>query len=561
MREASAAFRNSREAFLLKMHITEPSGRSFDLTYDDLSAFTYSANGTSASEMELGLAAACSVDFSIMNTGNRFSEHQLDGSEVELSLGKEIFGSEDELVPIGTFKVESAKKKGSSLSVTANDDMVKFNVRFKGVALPCTLKHLILAACNQVGVRLDTEEFPNHNTVINSLEDITAYTAREVLSFACELAGSFAIINHMRGLELRWFDTSRASTRLGVNELLSFEPDTSSTPPTAISLFAKASETFYGSGDRVLHMTDNNPLILNMSESDIVSMIGEVYKASVRNLNFTPGSLSAIGNCLLEPGDTIECVDEDGGVFTFAVCSIKLSGNLRMDINSTTASAQSSTSTSSRSVAGYSTSSKVIHSILSEEITGRTEAQELASLQVSMASGHIPVAFFMSNFTCSEETTVVIDITRGNDVILTIPQRCLAGPNTISGVYPLIGMPNGLTVLRLRGYKTERVVDVTWHKELTSFVIMGNGFHTSGEWNGVLELIDTLSAINVRTYSSRHEAVKVGAIDTSVSANMIGVKHESTTIDVAKSCALTPFIRAERFTVNRTTDSLTTTTE
>lgn len=560
MREASVAFRNSREAFLLKMHITEPSGRSFDLTYDDLSAFTYSANGTSASEMELGLAAACSVDFSIMNVDNQFSESQLVGSEIELLLGKEIFGDDPEYVPIGFFKVESAKKQGSSINVTSNDDMVKFNERFRGVAFPCTLRQLITAICNQAGIQFETDDFPNAGTLINTLEDVTSYTSREVLSFACELAGSFAIINHRRALELRWFNTSVPVARLGVNDLLSFEPDVSSTPPTVLSLFAKESETVYGLGDRILHMTDNNPLILNMNESDLIALIGEVYRGSIRELSYTPGTFSAIGNCLLEPGDVVECVDEDGAIFRLAVCSIKLSGNLRMDVNSTTASAQSSTSSSSRSVAGSSTSSKVIHNVLSEDIVGRTEAQELALLQVSMASGYVPVVFFMSNFTCSAECTVVIDITRGNEVILRIPQRCLAGPNTISGVYPLLGMPNGLTVLRLRGYKTEDV-DVMWHKELTSFVIMGNGFHTSGEWNGVLELVDTLSAINVRTYSSRHESVKVGAIDTSVSSNMIGVEYESTTIDVAKSCALTPFIRAERFTVNRMTDSLTTTTE
>lgn len=513
MRNASQAFKSGIGQNLLKMVVFSPSRDELaTLTYNDLTSFNYAANGTSSDSMQLGYASISTISFTLYNTDRRWDNFQFGGTTIDLFIGKRI-QDVDEFVKIGTFAVDKSPKKGSIISVTASDNMRLFDVRFKGISFPCTLKELIMRLCAQAGVTLSTQGFTNFSFQVDTLEKVTEKSCREILSYACELAGGFAIINSEGELELRWFDTSVINEEISESAIQDLSIDEVLTP-TGLSVFFNEDEIVYGDIDAPLYFSDNNILLSNLSKDKVESFVEGVYNRSVQRLVYDVGEISANGSCLIEPGDVVSFLSQ-GKRYKFIVAAIKLSGNLSMTISSTAPSSSSSYSsgTISPGSSGSGDSVKTAYLLSYDDATSSGESKELIVLPIIKSGNNVPLVMVTSTYDCdsvvSQRQYVKFDLLVGSQIHYVAFSRCLIGKNTFTFTWPLDGIPEGQSRIRVEAsvFSGEEGIDpptVYWEQGQTSIFLFGRGFtSTTSQWNGFVFLADTTHPVNIVNFKGK----------------------------------------------------------
>lgn len=515
MRHSSSSFIYDNGSNLLRIVGSWPEREdTFTLTYDDLTSFNYSADGTSPNAIQFGYASICTVDFSIFNATGEWDNVPFAGAKLNVFVGKRL-ASGDEYVKLGVFTVDKSPKKGSIISITASDNMALLDEKFKGISFPCTLQDVVQRVCNQVGINLATTNFTNFSRAVDSLESLTSKTCREVLSFCCELAGSFAIINSDGDLEVRWFDTSNVDLEIDNTMIGEFSPDDTPTPRGLSASFA-GEEVVFGDVSALMHLSDDNPLVDNLSVAQANDLVGHVFNGSVASLAYNVGTVSAPGLAVLEPGDVVSLVHK-GQRYVLLVGSFKLSGNLKMTITSPSLGTSSKpySSGSSGSSSGSSESSLKSTYIISydnaaapKDGPGVEPSVELVALPITKLGNHVPVALFTTTFKCQDaesQSFAKFDMVVGSRIVHTAYYKCFDGENTFSFSWPLVDIPDGQT--RVRVLVESITINgtpppfLTWEKEKTSLFIMGRGFNTSvNQWNGMLLASDTVPSFRVTNF-------------------------------------------------------------
>lgn len=507
MRSSSPEFKNQEGGNLLKIaiHWVDDAHTPLELTYDHLSAFSYSGNGTQTSYMTFGCASICTFDATIINTSGVWDNIRFKGAKAILYLGKRL-PTGDEYIKIGKFTIENGIKNEGAINLTAEDNMALLDVRFKGIAFPCTIRDLITRACTQVGIQLATVSFPNANKIVDTLDNVTQFTCREIISLACELAGSFAIINSEGDLELRWFDTSALPIDLDSSYITSCKPEEALTPTGLSAYFSSGDEFLFGSDLSPLYITEDHLLLRNVTGPDKEALLEELFLNRISTLSYDAGTLETKGNCLIEPGDVVQFRYKDK-IYKFIVAAIKLSGNLKMTITSTAPTSTSSTSSGGGLVGGGSrgdgSSLQVAHMLSTEDAAlnpgpSLESTVELISVFITQAGNFTPVAMFTTTFEYLSNQDIVaklrITLSSGEVPLHSFDQNCHVGSNMISFSWPLVDLPQGSSKINVKA----TVINVAqnspqfiWKSGDTSLIVIGRGFTSVSTWNGLIFLTDT----------------------------------------------------------------------
>ena len=514
MRLASQEFKNQEGGNILRVDISWPDDlyNPVSFTYDDISAFNYSADGIQPSSMGFGLTSICTFTMSLINTSGRWDNVKFKGAKAQLFIGKRL-PTRDEFIKIGDFTIESGVKNEGAIKITAEDNMALLDTRFRGIAFPCTIRDLIQQICVQVGISLSTHSLTNFSKIIDTNEDVTTLTCREILSLACELLGVFAIMNSDGELELRWFDTNILPVTVHDQFITSCKPE-EAIPPTGVSAFFSGAEFLAGSDESLIYLSEDNTLVRNLSTSDQEDIIKNIYHDSILSFNYDAGELEASGNCLLEPGDTVR-FEHRGYEYKFIVSSIRLTNNLTMHITSTAPTA-ASTSRSRGNSSGPSESSsiQIAHMLSYDDASlnpqpSATTAIELISVFITQSGTHVPVALFSTTFEFSSEDDVVakvrFSLNAGSVEVHSFEQNCHLGSNMISFSWPLMDLPQGASKISVTASITnssESYMSFSWLAGDTSFIVLGKSFTTVATWNGLLFLSDVFRPIDYIAYTS-----------------------------------------------------------
>lgn len=113
-------------------------------------------------------------------------------------------GVGDEIVPIGYFRLDSiGKEDDDTITITAIDDMVKFEFNYDGSELtfPATMLEVLQDMCLKAGVECGSMSFLNDDKTIAVYDNTVS--AREYLSYIAEQAGGFACIGRDGRLYIR----------------------------------------------------------------------------------------------------------------------------------------------------------------------------------------------------------------------------------------------------------------------------------------------------------------------------------------------------------------------
>ena len=329
-------------------------------------------NGTSQNgAFTIGSAIIGKLTLSIDNMEEAYSDNDFVDAVIRPSIGLQLSSTIETLIK-GVFTVDDPQSVGSTMTITAMDNMIKFNVPFSEVEVnfPCTNLQLIQAICLHCGVSLATVSFTNWDYVINERPVDEALTCRDMISSVAQTGGNFARCNNQGALELKWYDFKAFETEDNIDggkfdesmpyatgdnadggnfidytsgddidggtflntkrfhhiySLKSLSIATDDVVVTGIQVTYNAEKspitTLYGTSGYILAM-NNNPLI--QSQSDAQSVANTVGTKIV-GMRFRPLTVSAQSDPSIEEGDIAKVSDRKGNVYHTLITNLSYS--------------------------------------------------------------------------------------------------------------------------------------------------------------------------------------------------------------------------------------------
>lgn len=195
-----------RTDFKQNAEITLADGTVLDL---DETAFTTSnssvTDAAGVNSIPLGIAISRSIQIELANDDKRFSTYDFFGAKIRLYLTFQL--SEGvEKIECGTFTVISPETEGTTVIITANDDMYKANDKYStNLVFPQRAWVVLQDACANCGISLGATEFLNSDFEIQE-KPSSDYTYRQVIGYIAMIACGNARINRQGYLEILSYD-------------------------------------------------------------------------------------------------------------------------------------------------------------------------------------------------------------------------------------------------------------------------------------------------------------------------------------------------------------------
>lgn len=409
--------------YIQQITMTLKNGTVFYITNEDIlgdSGIEIEDATSSSGKLDVGAAIINSCRFTLMNFDDKFTGHEFYGASLIVKVGIELDGS-IEYLDKGRFTVTDAVYSDASVSITAYDNMTKFDRNYSDSHLvyPTTIGSIVNDACTVCGVVNATQTFTNSNLVILTRPDDNALTFREVLSWCAQIAGCFARINRSGQLELKWYDVanigndsaSQATVYHNVTGVFSQKTGTDDTVITGLRATVKSDVN--GENDITYHYGvsgyeiefSGNAFITKDNAMSILQTVGN----KIVGMRFRKMEITHLSDPSFEAGDLVRIPSGRGYDDGLAVNSKQLMVNNKELLVSkrglyfwgivsytkfTAGSSQTTRSDSEEvainSAARYSEITKAVlagRESLSREITAREEAVRQLAERIATSSG------------------------------------------------------------------------------------------------------------------------------------------------------------------------------
>lgn len=177
-----------------------------------LSGFVHDTSTTVDGEFTIGAAVTGKITVIIDNSSNLFSGYDFRDANITVALGGQLSDGTYELITIGKFTAEQYVYDGSNITLTAYDNLYKFDKPCKdfSISFPQTVSGLITYACTNVAeISLANTSIPNGSYVVEQKpESWENMTWHDVISYCAQIACCFAKILPDGRLFLSWYNTS-----------------------------------------------------------------------------------------------------------------------------------------------------------------------------------------------------------------------------------------------------------------------------------------------------------------------------------------------------------------
>lgn len=182
--------------------VTLVDGTVLNLTEDDFSVSNNSiVDGADANSVPLGEAISRNIQIELMNSDDHLSEYDFFGAKIRLYLTFQL-SETIEKIEYGTFTVISPETYGTTVIITANDDMYKADKAYKSdIVFPNTARNVLIDSCATCGISLLSTTFLNDDFVIQT-KPSSEYTHRQVIGYIAMIACGNARINRQGYLEI-----------------------------------------------------------------------------------------------------------------------------------------------------------------------------------------------------------------------------------------------------------------------------------------------------------------------------------------------------------------------
>jgi len=189
------------------LNLTNENIRNGGLSLDD------SVSGDS--DFQIGSAIINKCHLTINNVYGDYDEYDFYGARVEVQIGLQI-GENVEKIKKGKYIVDNATYNGQLISLDCYDYMYFFDVPYSSSnqIYPATIDDIVRNCCTDVGVTLNTYNFPHKNYSITTAPEKDKTTYREIISWCAQICGCFARCNNEGQLELKWYPQTTLETTM-----------------------------------------------------------------------------------------------------------------------------------------------------------------------------------------------------------------------------------------------------------------------------------------------------------------------------------------------------------
>lgn len=206
------AIAENRE-FLYEARIVFADGSRLTLDEkDDLMGDGISiATGTSGTDsFDIGAAVMGELILTLNNSTEKFSPYNFLDAQINLKIGLKLEDTA-EYLQMGVYTVEEAETSEMVITLSAVDRMSWFEARkYKEVnsAYPRMLYWIVRDICDCCGVAISSASFPGGDRVIEKRPEDEELSCLQMISYAAQVAGCYAVMDGDGRLAFQWYDTS-----------------------------------------------------------------------------------------------------------------------------------------------------------------------------------------------------------------------------------------------------------------------------------------------------------------------------------------------------------------
>lgn len=513
---------NENSKAILKGSIDFANGTRMELLGTDFMGNTFSLSqaSSSTSAFEIGAAVIGKASFSLNNYDGKFDTFDFTDSIITIWVGVPLKNGLTEWIKKGVFTIEQPDTYGSTISLSAYDNLSKFEKPYSEVttSYPATLQMILTDICLHCGVSIGFAQFDNYNFSIPIRPDDSAMSCLDMVSYVAQTAGYFAMCDTDGRLKLKWYDMGvldSSSLNGGVfdnaspyasgdnayggnftdyssgdnffggnftDEYLNlfaftgFSVCTDDVVITGIKVIAQEDEkeiSIYGTEDYVLTISDN-PLITSKNKDLIAAYLGQ----RIVGMRFRPFSLQAQADPTIEPGDCCYITDGKGNTYRSVITSLNYRIGSRESLSC-------NAETPGRNKADY-------HSQLSKTVTElrKNQKKELSNYDKQVQAMNQLAINAMGFY-----QTVEVDETDGSQIVYmhdkpSIPDSKVVYKETIDGFF--LSQDGGRTYIYGRDSSGNAVVNILSSIGIVCDWIKGGTLTLGGQnnINGDIEFLD-----------------------------------------------------------------------
>jgi hypothetical protein len=482
----------------------------------------YSQASSSTSSFDIGAAIIGKMSFSLNNYNGKFNTYDFAGSTITSWIGVPL-ESTTELIKKGVFNIQQPDSYGTTIALTAYDNMSKFQKPYSEVntSYPATLQMIVADICLHCDVQIATPHFDNYTYSIPTRPDDKSMSCLDMIAYVAQIAGCFAVCDTNGRLAFKWYDMGALNSvsldggafdsanpyATGDNadggnftdyssgdnyDGGGFDDDyftlyaytglkvvTDDVVITGIKAIADDddSEHLYGSTGYVLEVS-GNPLITSANADYIAEYLG------LRNIGmrFRPFSAQAQSDPTIEPGDCCFIYDRNNNLYRSIITSISYS------VGSRTVFACNAETPARNQAANYSQLAKTVGQVK------RDATKKLSNYDKQVKAMNQLANNAMGFYTTYEDMPDGSVITYMHDKP-TVAESLIVWKETVDGFF--LSQDGGETYIYGRDSSGNEIVNILSAVGIICDWIKGGTLRLGGDnnVNGLIELYDALNAL------------------------------------------------------------------
>lgn len=338
--------------------ITLSDGTVLHLTYKDfMIGGCQIEDKTTDGKFGVGFVIGKTASIKIANHDDQFSRYDFFNSIIYLYVALFLDDGRIEKIRKGKYYATVPETPGDVIEISAVDGMYLLDKDYSSsrTVYPATLQTIISDACLDCGIPIGFRQFDNMNFTVQEKPENVTY--RQVVSYACQIAGYNAHIDNNGYMQLIWYNSAlleqynyvggnfktyqhdtvidggnftdySANTVIsggnfadGIPEhifrIKSLNVSTDDVQITGVRVVGDdKNEALFGEAGYVIEVS-GNPFV-NGNEQEVAGYLG----ARIVGMVFRPFSAQVLGNPLYEPFEVVRVSDRKGNVYNSVVNSV-----------------------------------------------------------------------------------------------------------------------------------------------------------------------------------------------------------------------------------------------
>ena len=350
----------------------------------DASAFTVTGNkitdGSTVVSLPLGVAVSRSITLQLINNDDRYKDVDFFGATIRLFLNYAL-SETVERIELGRFTVNTPETYGTTLIVSAVDDMYKADRPFETeLAFPVAAKELLRDVCQRCSIALGSTEFYNDGYLIPEISE--NLTFRQVIGYIAMVAAGNARIDRAGYLQIISYDFAPQMTLKNWSRLRLDETDiritgVQTTRDASEEAESKTETVLIGEEGYVLSVT--NPMAAGKEET-FLSALAEKLNGKI----FRRFDGDHIANPLIEFMDPVYVKDRKGNLYASVITDV---GFTFFGMTTLRNNAESGIRAGSQYVTPTSKAIQIARKLVAQESTARQLAIQKLNEALQSSSG------------------------------------------------------------------------------------------------------------------------------------------------------------------------------